>query len=49
LIESTARGLVGGIIGASLGVLVEVAISAERTWTPVLDPAVPLLAPLIGL
>lgn len=48
LIESTAMGLVGGIIGASLGVLVVVAISAVRTWTPVLDPWVPLAAPLVG-
>jgi ABC-type antimicrobial peptide transport system permease subunit len=48
LMESTAMGLVGGIIGASLGVLVVVGISAARTWTPVLDPAVPLLAPIVG-
>lgn len=36
------------MIGASLGVLVVVGISATRTWTPVLDPWVPLAAPLIG-
>lgn len=48
LVESTAMGLFGGVIGASLGVLVVVAISASRTWTPVLDPWVPLAAPLIG-
>jgi ABC-type antimicrobial peptide transport system permease subunit len=48
LMESTAMGLVGGIIGASMGVLLVVAISAARTWTPVLDPWVPLAAPLIG-
>jgi ABC-type antimicrobial peptide transport system permease subunit len=48
LMESTAMGLVGGIIGASFGVLVVVAISAARTWTPVMDPAVPLLAPIVG-
>lgn len=48
LVESTAMGLVGGIIGASLGVLVVVGIAAARTWTPVLDPWVPLAAPAIG-
>ncbi len=48
LVESTAMGLVGGVIGASLGILVVVGISAARTWTPVLDPWVPLAAPLIG-
>jgi macrolide transport system ATP-binding/permease protein len=48
LVESTAMGLIGGVIGASLGVLVIVAISAARTWTPVLDPWMPLGAPLIG-
>lgn len=48
LVESTTMGLIGGVIGASLGVLVIVAISAARTWTPVLDPWMPLGAPLVG-
>jgi macrolide transport system ATP-binding/permease protein len=48
LIESTVMGLLGGIVGASLGVLVVVAVSATRTWTPVLDPWIPFLAPLMG-
>jgi macrolide transport system ATP-binding/permease protein len=48
LVESTTMGFVGGIIGASLGVLVIVAISAARTWTPVLDPWMPIAAPFIG-
>jgi hypothetical protein len=48
LVESSAMGALGGIIGASLGVLVVVAISALRTWTPVLDPWIPLAAPLVG-
>ena len=41
-------GFVGGIIGASVGTLVIVAVSAHNTWTPVLDPSIPLLAPLVG-
>jgi ABC-type antimicrobial peptide transport system permease subunit len=48
LVETTAMGLIGGVLGASLGVLAIVTISASRTWTPVLDPWVPLTAPLVG-
>jgi ABC-type lipoprotein release transport system permease subunit len=48
LIESTVMGLLGGIVGTSLGMLVTVSVAASRTWTPVLDPWVPLLAPLVG-
>ena len=48
LLESTAMGALGGIAGASVGTIVVVAISASRTWTPVLDPWVPLAAPLLG-
>jgi hypothetical protein len=48
LVESTTMGFVGGIIGASLGVLVIIAISAARTWTPVLDPWMPIAAPFVG-
>jgi macrolide transport system ATP-binding/permease protein len=48
LLESTGMGLAGGLIGASVGTLVIVAVSASNTWTPVLDPWVPLGAPLLG-
>jgi putative ABC transport system permease protein len=48
LVESTVMGLLGGIVGASLGTLVVVAVSASNTWTPVLDPWMPLAAPLAG-
>jgi ABC-type antimicrobial peptide transport system permease subunit len=48
LAESTTLGLVGGVLGASLGTLVVVLVSATRSWTPVLEPWVPLLAPLLG-
>jgi macrolide transport system ATP-binding/permease protein len=48
LVESGVMGLLGGIVGTALGVLVVVAVSAGRTWTPVLDPWVPLVAPLVG-
>jgi macrolide transport system ATP-binding/permease protein len=48
LLESTGMGLAGGVIGASVGTLVIVSVSAGNTWTPVLDPWVPLGAPLLG-
>jgi len=48
LVESTTMGLIGGVIGASFGVLLIVTISATRTWTPVLDPWMPIGAPLLG-
>jgi macrolide transport system ATP-binding/permease protein len=48
LLESVAIGVVGGILGASLGTLLIVAVSAYQSWTPVLDPFVPFAAPLVG-
>jgi macrolide transport system ATP-binding/permease protein len=48
LLESTAMGMAGGLIGASVGTLVLVAVSAANTWTPVIDPWVPLAAPFLG-
>jgi macrolide transport system ATP-binding/permease protein len=48
LLESGSMGVIGGLLGASLGVLIVVGVSAYQVWTPVLDPAAPLLAPLIG-
>jgi macrolide transport system ATP-binding/permease protein len=48
LFESAAMGVIGGILGASLGILVVVLVSAQQVWTPVLDPSAPFLAPLIG-
>jgi macrolide transport system ATP-binding/permease protein len=48
LFESASMGVIGGILGASLGVMIVVAVSAYQLWTPVLDPAAPVLAPLIG-
>jgi macrolide transport system ATP-binding/permease protein len=48
LLESASMGVIGGVLGASLGVLTTVAVSAYQVWTPVLDPAVPFLSPLIG-
>ena len=48
LAESGLLGLVGGFTGASAGILVLVAVSLARTWTPVLDPWLPFAAPALG-
>ena len=37
LFESASMGLVGGVIGASIGVLIVVGVSAYQVWSPVLD------------
>ena len=48
LLESSTMGLVGGILGASIGSLVVIGVAAYQDWTPVLDPLVPFAAPLLG-
>ena len=48
LLESTAIGIAGGVLGASVGALVVVGVSAYQSWTPVLDPLVIVAAPLLG-
>ena len=48
LMESTVLGLIGGAVGASLGVLMTVTISAVKSWTPVMDQRLVLAAPILG-
>ncbi len=48
LFESASMGAIGGVLGASIGVLIVIAVSAYQVWTPVLDPAAPVLAPFVG-
>lgn len=48
LCESTAMGVIGGLAGASIGVLVVVGVAIMQGWTPVLDAWVPLAAPAVG-
>jgi ABC-type antimicrobial peptide transport system permease subunit len=48
LLESATMGIVGGSFGASAGMLIVVAVAAYETWTPVVDPVIPLLAPVVG-
>ena len=48
LAESTALGLFGGLIGASLGVLTTLVVTVYHSWTALLDPRVVLAAPFVG-
>jgi putative ABC transport system permease protein len=46
--ESVVIGLLGGLIGAALGVFAVVIISVARSWTPVVDPWIALAGALLG-
>nr|WP_221382949.1 ABC transporter permease [Actinoplanes polyasparticus] len=46
--ESVFVGLLGGVIGASLGILAVVTISVVRNWTPVVDGWLAAGAPAAG-
>ncbi|MPQ99843.1 FtsX-like permease family protein [Modestobacter sp. I12A-02628] len=46
--ESMVIGLLGGLIGASLGVFAVVAIALARDWTPVVSPWVTVGGALLG-
>ena len=48
LAESTAIGLLGGLLGTALAVAAVVIVAVARHWTAVLDPAVVLPAPFAG-
>ncbi|WP_448060585.1 hypothetical protein [Cellulomonas hominis] len=49
LTGSGALGAIGGTVGASLGLVVVVAVCIPRAWSPVVEPALVLCAPLVGL
>lgn len=48
LLESTTIGLLGGVIGAAVGITVVVGVSVAKQWTPVLDLNLALGAPVAG-
>lgn len=48
LAESTAIGLLGGVVGAAVGVVVVVCVAGVKQWTPVLDLRLALGAPVAG-
>ena len=48
LCESGVLGLLGGLVGASLAVLLVIAVALAKQWTAILDPGAAFLAPLTG-
>ncbi|MCV2395425.1 ABC transporter permease [Actinotalea sp. M2MS4P-6] len=48
LVESAVIGLLGGLVGATLGVGVVAGVSLAKHWTPILDTWVTLAAALLG-
>lgn len=49
LAESGFVGLLGGVFGASAGVLVTLGVSVLREWTPILDLRLAIAAPAFGM
>lgn len=49
LAESAGVGILGGILGTSLGVLAVSIVAAARGWTPVLATQLIVLAPALGI
>ncbi|WP_245862030.1 ABC transporter permease [Georgenia soli] len=48
LTESATIGLLGGLVGAALGVGVVVVVSLTKEWTPILDDVTVVLSALLG-
>jgi putative ABC transport system permease protein len=48
LCESATLGLLGGLVGTSVGIVTVVGVAIARDWTAVLEPLAVLPAPLIG-
>ena len=48
LSESGTLGLLGGLIGASIAVLLVIGVALARHWTAILDPGAAFAAPLAG-
>ncbi|MFF2936284.1 ABC transporter permease [Streptomyces mirabilis] len=48
LMESATLGLLGGLVGTSIGVLIVVATAYGRHWTAVIDPVIVISSPLAG-
>lgn len=48
LVEALTLGALGGLIGASLGILAVVGVCLAKQWTAVLDWRLSLVGPLIG-
>lgn len=47
--ESAGLGVLGGVVGAAVGLASVIVVALARGWSPVVDPALLLWAPLLGL
>lgn len=47
--ESASLGILGGIIGAAVGLTTVISIALARGWSPVIEPTLLIYAPLVGL
>lgn len=47
--ESASLGILGGIVGAAVGLAGVVVMSLLRGWSPIVEPSLLLWAPLLGL
>ncbi|HQY99685.1 MAG TPA: ABC transporter permease [Propionicimonas sp.] len=48
ILESVMIGLLGGLIGASLGVIAVVGVAVVQHWTPIIDPFLAVAAAVLG-
>lgn len=48
IVESVVIGLLGGLIGAALGVFAVIAVALSQRWMPVVDPLVAIAGALLG-
>ena len=49
VLEAAGVGMLGGILGASIGVLATAAIASNDHWTPVMNTTLVLAAPFLGI
>jgi putative ABC transport system permease protein len=49
VLEAAGVGMLGGILGTSIGVLATAAIASGNHWTPVMNSTLVLAAPLLGV
>ena len=49
MLEAAGIGMLGGILGASIGVLATAAIASGDHWTPVMNTTLVFAAPFLGV
>jgi ABC-type antimicrobial peptide transport system permease subunit len=49
LVEATGTGVIGGLLGVSVGVITVSTVASSHRWTPVISPDVLIGAPLAGV